>query len=367
MEDLGGSVRPEKKPKGRIRLLIAGLTLSVIALVAAVWIGYFEFRHPPDEPVLLEGAVQSKGQPVHLLLAEETASGRRLLATSLVPTTDSYLFRLPPGTTGNVSLVARSAGFDSMSQTVSASRSVTLPLIELKAKTPPPRPPLEERTVTVTSDSVSSGEGAAFSSAYVLCSDTRPGAVPDDFAIKASEFHLEGDRSCGAWSTCEQMVNTPAKACWAFRLQGHEECVVPKMFGNRTCDPRPASRGVLTLHLVKKVPEQSADSNKERRTVYVQYDGTGARNAGAAETVCTQLERDGVRCVDVTVGSFDGPPRVAYFNPDDEGAAKGLADQLRGRYGVLVVVPFRESGPVVRSSVNPKGQFELWLRERAGS
>ena len=343
----------------RLKAILAGAGLAAVSLTA-----FLAFRGPADGPILLDGTVESQGQPIHLVLAEVTKTGTKLLSTSLVPTSDSFLFRVDRRTPGALVLTARSAGFEPTVVGTASNSSVRFAPASLKALPSPPQPTLAEKTVTVRTAPVVSGEGASFSAPYELCSDSQPGAIPEGFEIKGSEFRLEGDRSCGAWSTCQQSVSTPARACWAFRLQGHGECqriqLGPFRAGSE-CNPKSISVGILTLHLVQKQANQNL--SKEALTAYVQLDGSETMATG----VCKQLESVGARCPGIAFGTFDGPSRVTYFNPEDQQTAITLAAKLKGQYGDLAVTQFRESGPVVRSTSSPRGQLELWLHARSGS
>lgn len=52
-----------------------------------------------------------------------------------------------------------------------------------------------------------------------LCTPSLPPAIH----ITRADFHLEGDRACGAWSECKIMVNSPLRVCYDFRLQGNND------------------------------------------------------------------------------------------------------------------------------------------------
>lgn len=333
--------------------------LACAGLAAVSTIAFLAFRQSADEPILLDGTVESKGQPIHLVLAEVTKTGTKLLSTSLVPTSDSFLFRVDRKTPGALVLTARSAGFEPTVIGTASNASARFAPASLKALPPPPQATLAERTVTVKTAPVVSGEGASFSSPYEVCGESQEG-----FEIKGSEFRLEGDRSCGAWSTCQQSVGTPSRACWTFRLQGHGECQrirLGSLGAISTCNPKGISVGVLTLHLVQKQTNQNL--SMEALTAYVQFDG----NEALATGICRQLESIGTKCPGIALGTFDGPSRVTYFNPEDQQTAITLATLLKVQYGDVAVTQFRESGPVVRSTSSPRGQLEIWLHARSGS
>jgi hypothetical protein len=81
-------------------------------------------------------------------------------------------------------------------------------------------PVVEEATVEKRSGGKNSGTMANYSSFYELCSDP----IPQGAAIIHQEFRLEGDRSCGGgWAECRISVQEPSRACYVFRMQGHNE------------------------------------------------------------------------------------------------------------------------------------------------
>ena len=73
--------------------------------------------------------------------------------------------------------------------------------------------------ITKRSGNRDSGTLADFSSNYELCSDP----IPTGSKIVKHDFHLEGDRSCGAWSECKLSREESSQVCYAFRMQGHNE------------------------------------------------------------------------------------------------------------------------------------------------
>jgi hypothetical protein len=84
-----------------------------------------------------------------------------------------------------------------------------------------------------------SGRCAAYSGWYSICSDPKPSG----WKIVSNNFQLYGDRSCtSGWAQCETTVNTPAKVCYQFRMQGHsEQCTHPGNTGIQN------SRGELSV------------------------------------------------------------------------------------------------------------------------
>ena len=64
-----------------------------------------------------------------------------------------------------------------------------------------------------------SGEGKDWSQYYYLETDDPPAG----YYLHSATFQLAGDRQCGAWSSCTQVLASPYKAAWEFRMQGHDE------------------------------------------------------------------------------------------------------------------------------------------------
>lgn len=64
-----------------------------------------------------------------------------------------------------------------------------------------------------------SGECANFSEWYVL--KTRP--IENGRTIANFEYHLKGDRRCGAWAECELVTDSDKEKEVRFRMQGHSE------------------------------------------------------------------------------------------------------------------------------------------------
>jgi hypothetical protein len=64
-----------------------------------------------------------------------------------------------------------------------------------------------------------SGKGKSFSQWFDITSDPAPAG----YTLQSAEFHLEGDRRCGAWAECREISNDGHQVTWQFRMQGHEE------------------------------------------------------------------------------------------------------------------------------------------------
>ena len=72
---------------------------------------------------------------------------------------------------------------------------------------------------TFRSDELPSGSCKDFSGWYTLCSPDKP----EGWTIVSQVFQLTGGRSCSGWAGCEITTNTPAKVCYRFQMQGHDE------------------------------------------------------------------------------------------------------------------------------------------------
>ncbi len=77
----------------------------------------------------------------------------------------------------------------------------------------------------VTAESVekTSGRGDAWSPWYRL----GVGKAPGGYTVEKAEFWLSGDRACGAWAECRELVQSDSEVSWEFRLQGHSETGAP--------------------------------------------------------------------------------------------------------------------------------------------
>lgn len=86
------------------------------------------------------------------------------------------------------------------------------------------------------SEMKNSGEMANFSDWYVFCTPD----VQAGYSVSLVEYHLEGDRQCGAWADCQVTTNANDKICVSFRLQGHNEG--GPIFGPMVGNPNNGSR-----------------------------------------------------------------------------------------------------------------------------
>lgn len=98
------------------------------------------------------------------------------------------------------------------------------------------------KTIQKRSGPQNSGEWDGWSPWYRLCSDE----LPPGYRIESHEFHLEGDRQCGAWAECGQTESGTDRVCYEFRMQGHNENRALLGIGNPNSGVR-QSEGVLTV------------------------------------------------------------------------------------------------------------------------
>jgi hypothetical protein len=78
--------------------------------------------------------------------------------------------------------------------------------------------------ITAESAKKASGTGDAWSPWYRL----GVGKAPGGYTVEKSEFWLSGDRACGAWAECRELIKSDSEVLWEFRLQGHSEIKAPR-------------------------------------------------------------------------------------------------------------------------------------------
>jgi hypothetical protein len=102
--------------------------------------------------------------------------------------------------------------------TLSGTKATSTGVIAAVYKPEPP--PTLPQTITWTKTREEwSGHGDAWSSWYTITSEP----APPRYALTGVEFHLTGDRSCGAWAECKETTRDAKTVTWAFRMQGHSE------------------------------------------------------------------------------------------------------------------------------------------------
>lgn len=84
--------------------------------------------------------------------------------------------------------------------------------------------PTDSQKIQVTtevyqSDQVASGACKDFGAWATLCSPDKP----NGWTIAEQKFQLTGDRAGCAWAECMPLSVTETKACYRFRMQGHDE------------------------------------------------------------------------------------------------------------------------------------------------
>ena len=208
----------------------------------------------------------------------------------------------------------------------------------------------QQQVTNLTSDSgdVPSGIGANWSRWYQVCN----GALrPGERIGSTLTFELTGDRRCGAWAECREIVRTPQQVCWQFRLQGHSEWF----------PPHPAlSRGILHY-----TSEQAA---------------TTPANAGTNGLVYVQIVRDALRpfadklVAGLAKAGYAAPgtqritgkyrTEVRFFHAEDKDHASALAthatDLLREAGHPVALKPVFVDGYDTSAKLR---QFEIWIAE----
>ena len=71
----------------------------------------------------------------------------------------------------------------------------------------------------IISATESSGKVANYSRWYELCTPRHRRG----YHLSLVEYHLDGDRRCGAWADCFVSTQADDKICVKFRMQGHSE------------------------------------------------------------------------------------------------------------------------------------------------
>ncbi len=78
--------------------------------------------------------------------------------------------------------------------------------------------------ITANSGQKVSGVGHRWSPWYRLV----VGKAPGGYTIQRVEFWLTGDRACGLWAECRELIRSDNEVSWEFRLQGHDEVGAPR-------------------------------------------------------------------------------------------------------------------------------------------
>lgn len=121
------------------------------------------------------------------------------------------------------------------------------------------------------SDEEWSGDGADFSQWYYLASDP----TPTGYVLRDVIFHLVGDRWCGSWSECEEVVRTADYVTWRFRMQGHSEnrrFEIRSFLINFTGTDDPNDNGSFTPKIDFTIEGRAATSVGILKTRYVKAD-----------------------------------------------------------------------------------------------
>lgn len=201
-------------------IAIAGVITGVVGVIAA----YIQIRPAPKQlrSLVCKIVVTDPGHKiisnadVNLRLPRQSKDQRTDSTGETVFTLESV--DLP--TEGLV--VVQAARYRGFSKNITITRPDLVQEVILDPLPPEPATsPLEPYKVVFRSGQVLSGAGSNFSSWYQVAAEPpKPGYVIDP---AMTNFRLEGDRSCGAWSECEATVNTDQAVVFRFRLQGHNE------------------------------------------------------------------------------------------------------------------------------------------------
>lgn len=334
----------------RLLFRLAGV-LGVVSLAAAASYFFSARLSPPVAPTpsVVSGVVLASGKEAvpgaHVLVESLAADGPLAVQTTLTDVKGLFSLRMAQPSE-RYRLVVRAPSYDSyedprwhLGKTLDSSTAT----IALTTKPPPVKTP--DRDVVKTSPPLPSGNGAEFSPEYSICSDP----VPDEFVIKRYSFSLDGDRQCGAWSTCRLISSTPKQVCFGVRLQGHNECLGLGALQGK-CAPSRTSIGILRVTTGSATAELDVS-----RFVFVQY--AGALKEEVESKVCPAFAQDGLSCIDSTRVAPFGRSRVVYFSDADAAAARQLATSL-GRLGFADLPVALKEGP---PSALGAGKFEVWL------
>jgi len=266
---------PPKKNTA-VRVALIGAAATVIAAFIAFLGVWYANHHQPESAIDFAVEVFDSSSSGGL---SDAAVSIRAAATALDGRTDSdgrKIFELPAALAGKVAVVqVAKSGYESrrietlvprasdskaihlyraQPELIAAKSIPNAPATQRTVEVHPPvqvtsvetkpitreqtLPPLETITETYRSGPQLSGIGAAFSAPYTVCSPE----LPAGSKIVNVSYHLEGDRSCGAWSDCTLTERSDTRACFQFRLQGHSEAFPPRAF---------TSEGFLTITYVR--------------------------------------------------------------------------------------------------------------------
>ena len=200
------------------------ILVAVISAVAVVTAGYFGYKATlkKDEPTK-----ESKRFPVQVLSNTDNRplqdADVSLGVLQVLPErTDNrgqVHFTIPSdliGKDGQLSVTKE--GFESYREHIILQDKATFYGVYLRPTVAPPPPTPQQIVRTYSSGPRASGSRRNFSDWYEQCSLPEPG-----YKVETSEFVLQGDRACGAWSECQLASRTDDRVCYRFRMQGHDE------------------------------------------------------------------------------------------------------------------------------------------------
>lgn len=325
------------------------LTLIVLALIGAVAYGVRKFQTPATRTIHVAGVVvdSSTGQPIQFAHVQGVSEGRFLIDPVYTDETGSFEFSFSsskPSEKLRLFVITKTLE-KILDLRVPDTRSSINATIGIDIVKPTESAPVvETRSVDTRGPAEPSGFGSNWSGLYELCHDVEAG-----FTIEQATFRLEGDRSCGAWAECTPASQTPTRACWRFRLQGHNE-------GGETIR---MSLGVMTT-IEKRVVQQSPSPNAKYQVI-VQY--ADDNDHKLAEALSQDLSKYGFVVPTAVNVPENFSTKIRYFHDEDQPAASKLAaklTELMVASHTQVDIKVENGSPRGNVKTNP-GQIEVWI------
>jgi hypothetical protein len=200
--------------------------IGVLGVVAAALIGRCTAPAGSGDKIPYVVVVLDDTEPTGIVNAAVSITGSGVVQNDVTDMVGKHIFALDTSLAGKDIVVrANKAGYHAGElQNIVPPKDggTTLRLVKLRPPVPVPvasNPTRVSESLSFSSGPKPSGSRKDFSGWYELCS----GALPSGSAIESVSFVLAGDRSCGAWAECREKERTSSRACWEFRLQGHDE------------------------------------------------------------------------------------------------------------------------------------------------
>ena len=202
--------------------------IGVIGVVGAAAIGRCTAK--PDEQIRYVVSVLDDLEPIGISGVSISITGSGVALNEITDMVGKRIFALPTSSAGQEIVVRASKpvyhAVELQNTVPPKEGNTTMRLVKLSPPPPVPVPSNPARVseqLSFSSGPKLSGAGKNFSGWYELCS----GVLPTGATIESVSFVLAGDRSCGAWAECREKERTSTRACYEFRLQGHEEWPAP--------------------------------------------------------------------------------------------------------------------------------------------